>query len=152
MATYIAVHVMQVKAPRSYTPLRGVFNGWNDIDGTLLPLPNDTGNRRNSGNHRVYPPNAAWYTVTRTPVFTQIYPEPQDWNHRDCKKNLAEHKRILMDACTAGGIREEWQRKLIMAIAMLVRVLHCALSIRLRANNIIDMLMPFGFLDSVHSV
>ena len=145
MAAYKAVHVMQVKAPRSYTSLRGVFNGWNDIDGTLLPLPYYTADR-NKKNHRVYPPNAAWYTVTRTPVFTEEYPEPQDWNHVGCKKNLAEHKRILMDACNAGGIREEWQRKLIMAIAMLVRVLHCALSVRLRANNIIDLLMPFAFL------
>ena len=138
------MHVMQVKAPHSYTSLRGLFTGWNDIDGNLLPLPYYTKDR-NSKNHRVYPPNAAWYTVTRTPVFTKDYPEPQDWSDVDCKKSLAEHKRILMSACGAGGISEEWQRKLITAIAMLVRVLHCVLSVRLPANNIIKMLMPFAF-------
>ena len=146
-SSFKALHAMQVKAPHSYASLRGLFDGWNDIDGTLLPLPYQTLDR-NSKNHRVYPPNAAWYTVTRTPVFTQDYPEPQDWNDMDCKKNLADHKRILMSKCDAGGITEEWQRKLIMAIAMLVRVFHCVLSVRLHTHHMIVnmvLLMPFAF-------
>ena len=145
MAAYKAMHIMQVGARHSYTSLRGFFYGWSDIDGDLLPLPHPT-NDLNSDKLRVSPPNAAWYTVTRKPVFTGKNPQPLDWNDADCKKNLADHKKILMDACYTGGIRDEWQRKVIMAIAMLVSVLHCALDVRLHASKSIDTLLPFAAL------
>ena len=137
------MHIVQVEAHQSYTSLRGIFNGWNDIDGELLHVPYYTADR-NKKDHRVYPPYAAWSTVPRTPVFDNKNPEPQDWNDADCKKNLADHKGILMSACKTGGISEEWQKKVIMAIAMQVRGQHSVLNVSPRANNIIIVLVPFA--------
>ncbi len=119
------MHVLQVKDPHSYLCVRGAFSGWKDIDGDLLRFPYYTPDR-NSKGHRVDPPNAAWYTVHDPPVWTKKSPVPQDWSMSE--KSLAKHKMNLMKVCDDNGA-EEWQKKLIFAIAMQVESL-CSLTNR----------------------
>ena len=126
--------LLQVKEPHSYFSARGLFDYKKDIDGDDLPIPNSA--PLNTAKHREDPPNAAWYTVNNNPTWTSEKPMPLLWDTRS-KKSLKEHKGLLMNACNRPeptiwpSAATDWEKNLIMAIAMQVTSVRLLLSLRI---------------------